>query len=148
MAAELYQYCRDCFMIALTSTTTDWLNTLIDVYHLVQTVTPPDDQESIPFSTILAIKVKYPTFDDLALSDQRDLIAASFIAVDRYNASSVPAYRTPYLLKEARSLRLSEHDAIINTVAEIDACLRTARGQAGSPPCSVQDEWSAAPDAF
>lgn len=118
----------------LASAATDWLNTLIDLYRLVQAVTPLDDQESVPFSTILVTKVKHPSFDDMVISDQRDLIAACFLAVDRYNASSVPAHRTPYLLKEARSLRLSEHDAIINVIAEIDASLRTARGQPYAMP--------------
>jgi hypothetical protein len=119
-------------LIALTSAATEWLNTLIGIYRLAQAVTPLDDQESVPYSTILATKVKYPSFDDLALSDQRDLIAAGFLAVDRYNAASVLAHRTPYLLKEARDLRLSEQDALINTIAEIDACLRAARGQLGT----------------
>jgi hypothetical protein len=114
-------------VIALTSVATEWLNTLVGLYRLVQEVTPLDDRESVPYSTILVTKVKYPSFDNLALSDQRDLIAACFLAVDRYNAADVPAHRTPYLLKEARGLRLAEHDAIINVIAEIDAELRAAR---------------------
>ena len=116
-------------VIAPTSAATEWLNTLVGLYRLVQAVTPFEDQESVAYSTILVAKVKYPSFDDLVLSDQRDLITACFLAVDRYNAAAVPAHRTPYLLKEARSLRLAEYDAIINVIAEIDASLRTARSQ-------------------
>jgi hypothetical protein len=124
-------------LIALTFAATEWLNTLIDLYRLVQAVTPLDDQESVPYSTILVTKVKHPSFDDLPLSDQRDLIAACFLAVDRYNAASVPAHRTPFLLKEARGLCLAEHDAIINVIAEIDASLRAARGQLSTPPAAL-----------
>ncbi len=125
-------------MIALASAATEWLNTLVGLYRLVQSATPLDDQDSIPYSTILVTKVKYPSFDDLALSDQRDLIAACFLAVDRYNAGSVPAHRTAYLLKEARGLRLAEHDAIINVIAEIDANLRAARCKLGTAPIAPE----------
>ena len=129
-------------MLAPTCSTTDWLNALSDIYQIVRDVTPAYDQDSVPFSTILAAKIKYPAFDELALTDQRDLIAACFIAVDRYNAGSIPEHRTPYLLKEARSLRLAEHDAIINTIGEIDARLRDARkpGHDSSPEARI-DDW-------
>jgi hypothetical protein len=119
-------------MIAQTCSATDWLNIVIDIYLTVRAVTPPDDQESVGYSTILATKVKYQAFDDLELTDQRDLFAASFIAVDRYNSVRVPDHRTPYLLKEARGLRLAEHDAIINTIAEIDDSLRATRGRSSA----------------
>lgn len=121
-------------LIVLTSAATEWLNTLVGLYRLVQAVTPVEDEESIPYSTILVTKVKYPAFDDLPLSDQRDLIAACFLAVDRYNAADVPAQRTAYLLKEARSLQLTEQDAIINVIAEIDTSLRVARCQLSAAP--------------
>jgi hypothetical protein len=109
------------------SVATTWLNALVDIYHVVLDVTPADDQESVSFSTVLATKVKHPAFDTLPLSDQRDLLAACFIAVDRYNARHVPDHRTPYLLKEARSLGCGTLDAIIDLIGEIDADLRQTR---------------------
>jgi hypothetical protein len=127
-------------MIARVCSATDWLNTVVGIYRTVRAVTPLDDQDSVGYSTILATKIKYPAFDNLELTEQRDLFAAGFIAVDRYNAAGVPDHRTPYLLKEARGLRLAEHDAIINTIVEIDDNLRATRG--GSPAA-----WRAPMDA-